>query len=236
MKKILLIILPVLFISGCFSQVSDNVVVQNQTSNSIPSTGAPSQQPDQSAQTPPPLPNGSFTMDTSDIISRESGEPVRGTLIISHNAFALFPLDLTTEYRKLDERGPDTIIELQVKEGCWADKNLSSIYDTLNSSLSRGFEKISTKNTTSIKNMYLEMPYKVSQDNYTRIPDTFCFGFHIENGGWELNLTPIMPVFDDSQDTAFAQVSVNKTNVDAIAILFDSTTAINKITFEAAKE
>jgi len=192
-----------------------------------------------------------YVLDTSDIVSREFVQPHKGTLIISHNAMAVFPLNLTTIYKKLDEMASNTISEYQSKEGCWGNeivfvsdetiKNPPSDFWTCQNNILEcrvarlAVKNIQTKDVVNIKEISLEMPFEVTQDNYIRIPQTFCVGLHIKNKGWLWNFKPVKPVLDNTQRMGFGEVSVNQENVDIVAILFDSTTAIRKIQIEAAK-
>ena len=178
-----------------------------------------------------------YTLDVSDIVSTESGTPVQGTLHISHNAIALFPLNLNQENQKFAELSPNTIMEIRTNEGCWSNQPDSPFTEQQISNLfNRAVEnKIQKNNSGDIRKISLEMPYRTTQDDFVRTPSTFCIGFHIKNNGWTWNLNPISPTLDSTNEKGFAEVKVDKQNVDAIAILFDNGTAINKISFEAIK-
>lgn len=176
-----------------------------------------------------------YTLNVSDIRSYEPGFEQKGTLIISHNAIAAFPLDLRAEYTKIEEISPTTIIEAQTKATC--SENSREILFKNKDIIKKvdAFGPLKIKDTADIQKISLEMPYHTSQDNYTRIPRTFCVGFHIKDEGWVFNFNPITPTLDDTLKTGYGEIVVDERNVDVIAILFDSTTAINKIEFEARK-
>ncbi len=168
-----------------------------------------------------------YTLDVSNITSTEFGSPVTGTLIISHNAAVAFPLDLDVEYNEINVISNNTIVEAQSKSSC-GNESLSVI-GNINS------KGIQTNDIGHIRKLILEMPYYVSQDSYKRVPGTFCFGFYIRDEGWFWNFTSIKPTLNNDLNMGFAEVAVDEKNVEIIGILFDKTTAINKIIFEAQK-
>ena len=173
-----------------------------------------------------------YTLDVSDIVTSDSG---RGTLIISHNAVAVFPINMDARNRRLAEVGPNTIIEAQTLSACDGTGRTPLPDDHEIVRNINAVVPIATKDVADIRSISLDMPYNATQDDFTRIPGTLCVGFHIKDNGWVWDFTPIAPKLDDEAKTGFAKVTVNERNVDIIGILFDSTTNIDTISFEARK-
>ncbi len=173
-----------------------------------------------------------YSLDVSAVASRESGFPATGNLIISHNAAAVFPLDLGSEFKKVTETSPATIFEAQTKSGCW-NQNISPSHEVTRSINASG--PLQPKNVGNVRKIILEMPYRASQDAYTRRPGAFCFGLHAANNTWTWNTAPVRPALDDNAHEGRGEIALDAKDVDGIAILFDSATNIKSIRFEAEK-
>lgn len=209
-------------------------VLVEKLSPTVQQTNTPIGQP-QDTQSPSASSENNFktyTLDVSNITSRESGSPVTGNLIISHNAVAVFPMNLENQIRKLGELSPATIFEAQTKSGCW-NQNISENHEVIRNITAAG--PLQSRNVASIRKIILEMPYYISQDGYTRRPATFCVGFHTTDNRWVWNTAPVQPVLDDNLKQGRGEITLNAENVDGIAILFDNGTVLKTISFEAAK-
>ena len=173
-----------------------------------------------------------FSLDVSDITTTDSGS---GTMIISHNAIAAFPLNLHMQNRVLTEMGPSTIIEAQTLSACSGSgrESLPEDHEIVRNIDASG--PIVTKDVADIRSISLEMPYTAKQDTFTRVPGSICVGFHIKDTGWIFTFTPNAPELDDDLEKGFIRLAVDEKNVDIIAILFDATTNVEKIMFEARK-
>lgn len=175
---------------------------------------------------------GEFNLDVSDIATTDSGS---GTMIISHNAVAAFPINLDMQNRILTEMGPSTIIEAQTRSACSGSgrESLPEDHEIVRNIDDAG--PIATKDVADIRSISLQMPYKAKQDSLTRVPGSICVGFHIKDTGWVFEFTAIEPKLDDDLERGFVQLAVDEKNVDIIAILFDATTNVEKIMFKARK-
>ncbi len=193
------------------------------------------------APTPTPAPSADFqtyALDTSDIIQVENTRADRGALVISHNAVAVFPFDLRAVSRTLGKTGNTTILEIQTKSSCDNSGRIALADDhpLVRNLMKREFGAPKFRDAATLRRLTIEMPYHVKQDAFTRVPSTFCVGYHYKGNGWTWDFTPHQPTLDDARKIAFADIALNEKNVDAVGILFDATVAISRLTFEAKKE
>lgn len=192
--------------------------------------------------TPAPRANDfiTYTFDASDIIQSDSGRAERGTLIVSHNAVAFFPFDLRAANRKLEKTGNTTVIEAQTKSICAGAGRvaLSDEHDIVRNLNAPAIGGVKFRDAATIRRVTIEMPDTVPQDAYafTRVAQTFCFGFHSRGGAWTWDFSPRQPTRDDARKIATAEIALNEMNVDALGFLFDAAVAISRLTIEAKKE
>ena len=190
---------------------------------------------EQSSQISKPSPSNNFqtyTLDVSDITQYKQ-TTTEGNLLITHNAVAVFPLDLDNPIKKVAKVGSETVFEAQTKSGCWNQviKENDTSYRTLMT-----FDTPKTIHVGNIRKIKLVMPYYISHPSYDPLkPSAFCIGYHTTNNKWVWDTTPIQPVLDDNLKQAHAEVNVEMNNIDALAILFNGTTLIKAISFEARK-
>ena len=190
---------------------------------------------------PTPAPSADFqtyALDTSNIIQVENTRADRGALIISHNAVAVFPLDLRAASRKLEKTGTTTILEIQTKSRCdnSGRVTLAEDHPLARNIMFREFGSPRFRDAATLRRLTLEMPYTAKQDSIARVPSTLCVGFHYQDQGWVWDFTPRKPTLDDARKIAFAEIALNEKNVDAIGILVDAAAVISRLTFEAKKE
>lgn len=174
-----------------------------------------------------------FKVYTLDVSGVEGSR--RGMLVISHNAVAAFPLDLSAENRELTEMGSTTIIEAQTLSACDGSgvKTLADDHHLVRNITAAG--PIETKDIADVRSIRLEMPFRTQHEDFDRIPGTFCVGFHLKGNGWVWDFTPVRPELDNDARKGFGQIAAKDKNVDIVAVLFDTTTNIDKIEFEAKK-
>jgi hypothetical protein len=180
----------------------------------------------------PDLKSGTYALDVSNIESTEFSTPSIGTLIISHNAIAVFPIDLSARNRVLTVMSPETIYESQDKVTC--EGNGRTELDATHH-IARNINAVSApaqKDVATITSLQVEMPYHAKQDQFNRIPENICVGFHIRDKGWVWHFTAISPVLDQVAQKGVAKIEVKESNVDAIGILFETTTNVDKIIYE----
>jgi hypothetical protein len=97
-------------------------------------------------------------------------------------------------------------------------------------------QTVRTKDIANIRKVNLEMSPTIDLRRYGgNSPYTFCVGSHTREGAWVWDLRPIQFVHDDYLKKGVGQVTVDEKNVDIIALLFDSATAVERILFEAAE-
>jgi len=200
-----------------------------------PTTPDKTQQPISSETTVIPTPTSIQPVPSNDFKTYI----LKGNAIISHNALVVFPLDLEKESPKFVEMGPNTIIEVQAKSACAHnrvehedDEVLTESHALIRNLNSQGMKP---RDVANIRKISVVMPYNTSLDSYTRIPGTFCIGFHTSDNKWIWNFTAIRPTLNDDLKKGFGEMMLDAKNVDIVAILFDDTTAIETITFEAEK-
>lgn len=176
-----------------------------------------------------------FKVYTLDVSGVEPAGSRRSMLVISHNAVAAFPLDLSAENRQLTEQGPTTIIEAQTVSACddSGQKSLAENHNIVRNIQAAG--PIQTKDVVDIRSIRLEMPFRTQTEDFDRIPGTFCVGFHIQGSGWVWDFTPLKPELDNDARKGFGQIAAKDKNVDIVGLLFDTTTNIEKIELEAKK-
>jgi hypothetical protein len=182
-----------------------------------PSTG-PSAQP----SNPPGHTPGTFTLDL---------EPA-GPPIISHNAALVFPLDLSARNRVAVAMGPATAFEVQTKSVCDSDIPPSDLNNNVHAveASSGALPVLAAQDVDSIA---LVMPYRIPQDDYVRVADGLCVAVR-PAGSQDFVFVPgrIAAVHDETAKIANAVLPVNQTGIDAIAVLFETTSAIRKITLQ----
>jgi hypothetical protein len=175
----------------------------------------------------PTAPDGfsTYTLDVSRITSTESGQPVTGTLIISHNAAAVFPLDLATPSKTLTTPGAATLVEVQTLLSC--PTTTAAAEPWLRSGL------VDVKDAADVSQVSLEMPYRARQDAFLRVPSSVCVGFYVTGSGWLWDGRQIAPVHDEARQRAHVDIDVDVRNVSRIAVLFNSTTSVEQIRYTA---
>ncbi|HEX8546993.1 MAG TPA: hypothetical protein VF691_08535 [Cytophagaceae bacterium] len=175
--------------------------------------------------------SGTYELYLDSITSHEFEPPTTGTLIISHNALAVFPIDLSSKKRVLKVLGSNTINEVQTLGTCEGGGRTE-----LDSSHAMvrliNINPPSTNYVADISSISLEMPYYATQDNNKRTPGNLCVGFRIKNKGWVWHFTSVSSSLDDASKKGRAEIKVTESNVDAIAILFETTTNVSKISYE----
>lgn len=174
--------------------------------------------------------SGTYELDVDTITSTEFGTPETGTLIISHNAMAIFPIDLSAKKKILHAMGRNTILEIQTKFGC--EGNGRTELDSSHHFVRSIGDSPDKKDVADITNLKITMPYYATQDKWRRTPASVCAGFRIKDKGWVWHFTSVVPSLDEVNKIGFTEIKVNETNVDAVAILFETTTIISKISFE----
>ncbi len=176
-----------------------------------------------------------------------SGSSDPGTMIVSHNAMAVFPMLWDGPLKVVETEGPDTIFEIQTLLGCWGNQEIydaaaDSSYGPLGwtddgkliSAPTSGISPTEALAAVSPTIMYVDtveltMPYHVPQDAFERIPTTFCVGYGTNDGNWIWDFTPIEAVHDADGQIAHGTIVLNASDVHAIAIMFETTTATSQI-------
>lgn len=171
-----------------------------------------------------------YTLDVHQMQTRDSGF---GNLIVSHNAAAVFPLDLSREIAVLETEGPDTILEVQSQSACDGSGRqiLAADHELVRNIEASG--PLTIRDVADIQGLHLELAYRAAQDDIDRVPGTFCLGLHFRGGGWVWDFTPIAPHLDEQAKVAVGELSLGESNVDIVGVLFDSTTVITGIRYEA---
>ncbi|HLM72982.1 MAG TPA: hypothetical protein VK459_09835 [Polyangiaceae bacterium] len=162
-----------------------------------------------------------YTLDLRSVISTEApGPPQQGVLILSHNAVAVFPLDLSQATRVLLDMGPFTIREIQTTTS-------TTSCEQPDSPLTTALDKnAATIDRAPVERVTLDMPFNVPQDEFTRVPTELCVGLHTADG-WVFKRTA--PELGPT--SGHTDVSLTPLLTDQIAVLFQSTTAVQQITF-----
>jgi hypothetical protein len=180
----------------------------------------------------PVIKSGTYELDVSRIESTEGPTPTVGTLIISHNAVAVFPVDLSAKNRVLTVMGSETIYEAQDKVTCEGTgrTELDATHQIVRNI--NAVKVPAQKDVATITSLRIEMPYQATQDPYKRIPGNVCVGFHIKDKGWVWHFTAIPSNLDQVAQKGVTTVEVKESNVDAIGILFETTTNVDKISYQ----
>ena len=175
--------------------------------------------------------SGVYELDVDTIISTEFGKPDTGTFVISHNALAIFPIDLSSKKRVITNMGTNSIDEIQTLSTCEGGGRVELDSSHVLVWLINQKPPIQ-KDVAEILNLKIIMPYYSSQHKGQRIPENVCVGFRIKNKGWVWHFEGVKPSLDEVKKVGTAELKVNESNVDAIAILFETTTNVSKISFE----
>ena len=243
MGKFLSIISMVIFISGCISQEGQ----LNRTSEELTKSELTT-----------------YTLDLSEILDKTyPGYELEGPLGIAHNAVAAFPLNLDVQTKILEETSPNTIIEVQTLESCTDIGSIVASEEMIKNAdffgppqteeqdklrrlnnIVRYVSNIKIKDIADIRKINLTIITKEGldldedgtiRDDYNDRQE-FCIGYHTSDKKWFWDFAPIQPKIDNKLKKGFAEINLKGKNVDSIAILSNSGTIIEKITFEAAKE
>lgn len=213
-----------------------------------PKTTEQQVKPSPTQQTQKPVGNRSspdelktYTLDVSNITSLDPRTPTGtgifglGKFIVAPNEVVVFPLDLESQNKKITQIGPTTIFEAQTKSGCWGGNQILADDHHVVRSINATYGPFTTRDVGNVTKITLEMPYHILRNGSVTPPGTFCVGFHTSGNKWVWNMEPIRPILDDNLKRGIGEATLDAWNVNGIAILFDDTTVIQTITFEAAK-
>jgi len=188
-------------------------------------------------------------LSTTNVVNPANPNPNPGTLIVSHNALALFPLDTEKTIKQIDKLGPKKLLVIQTLGVCMGNENALNADPNGSEATPNGHLKLLPGNqfhtnikaageipslsTATVQAVELEMPYYVPGDENKRVPSTFCYGYR-KGGEWFVNLDPIEPTLDDEGQKGSGNFQVGVSGVDAFFILFDSQVAVNWIKYQAS--
>jgi hypothetical protein len=202
--------------AGSSSSVGTDNSMKSGPTPTVPPMVAMPGSPAAGTPTVPPAPTGggTYTLDTSNVVSEG------GTLIVPHNAIVELPLALDQKTRTVSTLGPDSAAVYQSKSTCAEFSAWLPFVDQ------QGV--ITPHDLARVVTVRLTMPYLVPQDSEKRVPSTLCVGVR-SSTGWTTQL--VSPVL--GADSATAEVTFQAPPMsDRIAILFDSTTAVASIGFD----
>jgi hypothetical protein len=187
------------------------------------------------------------------VLTDESGTPVTGNLIVSHNALAVFPIDLSSQIKVIGDQGLDSLMEVQTPSGCFGnDAELESfggqaqwwveaksgmlLLDPTHPLVSNidaqgPFSPLDTAHVTDIT---AAMPYSASQDEFIHVPGPMCFGVHVPELGWLWDFEPGSPTLSEAIQMGGISFDLQVSGVDRIGVLVNEVTVFDTISYTVA--
>ena len=190
--------------------------------------------------------SGTFVLDTTQVLTPGADLPY-GTMIISQSAAAVFPLFTDQTVKQVLWMGPETISEVSTALGCFG--NTAAVGFLSDASMTEeGLIQLGPSNTALVQPIEAEGPFtsaevidlgvlivgmdfNVPQNSATYIPGTYCYGYRRTDGTWVFDFTARDPFF--AEQGALGTISVNVKDVDMLAVLFDKTTPVTFMSFQA---
>ena len=172
-----------------------------------------------------------------------------GTMIVSHNALAMFPMNFTQLTQIVSKPAPETVHEIQTNSACVGNAAILDFFGDNVSETSEGHVALLEPHplltninaaTPSlggaighVSAIEVYMPYYVPQDQFKRVPGPMCYGYHKAGLGWVVNFDPIDPVLDEDGLKGTALIPVDLEGVDSVFLLFDKTVGVSWIKYQA---
>jgi len=172
---------------------------------------------------------GAFTLDLG---GAEFWNGVATPPIISHNAAIVFPIDVSERRRVVTAMGPGTAIEAGTKATCASTTAADQVTRNVQGQ-EASLGPIPALGGRHVASVSLKMPYRIPADDYTRIAEGLCVLVRL-SGSRDFTLVPGRTVAtrDDAAQMASAVLPVDQADVDAIAVLSETTTAVSEITVD----
>ena len=145
-------------------------------------------------------------------------------LIIPHNAILALTFDKTQP--TISSRASSLITTYQTKIGCWDDQE--ELYDFWQEDLST---QLHLRDSIPATKMTLALPYRLVGGSMDK-PGTLCVGTYSQDQGWTWDYTAISARLDDTAEQGSTEIELSGSRVAAVAILFDTTTSVGKVTVE----
>jgi hypothetical protein len=192
-----------------------------------------------------------YKLDTADdLLMNEGPEPIMGTFVISHDAAAVFPVDLTVPEKNVLALTPDTLLEKQMPFSCLGnDAVLNSFIaqsqqgpggtlkllegHPIGTSLADG-AVIKSQGNAKVVSIELELPYQVPQNDVTYEPGSICYGVRSQ-GDWFFNFDPVKVQLDPLTKKGFGVLFIDfPAKIDAVAVLTGKTVGVNWIRYQVS--
>ena len=172
---------------------------------------------------------GAYTLDLG---VAETWNGVASPPIISHNAVIVFPLDVSERRRVATAMGPATAFEAGTKATCassTAADNVSRNVLAVEASIG-SLPALGGRHVASVS---LKMPYRTPADDYTRIAEGLCVLVRL-SGSRDFTLVPgrTIATRDDAAMMASAVLPVDQADIDALAVLSETTIVVSEITVD----
>jgi hypothetical protein len=192
-----------------------------------------------------------YKLDTADdLLMNEGPIPITGTFVISHDAAAVFPIDLSAPEKNVLALTPDTLLEKQMPFACLGNDAVMNSFiaqtqqgpggtlklldgHPIGTSLADG-TVIKAKSSAKVLSIELELPFQVPQSDVTYEPGAICYGVRSQ-GDWFFNFDPVNVQLDPLTKKGFGVLLIEfPAKVDAVAVLTGKTVGVNWIRYQVS--
>ena len=183
-----------------------------------------------------------YTLDLTAVRQPRPEAPmgeVRGTAIFRSNAFAAFSTDLAVTTKKIAQLDWDTVNEWPSRASCDgfpagggylpdAERGPNAVGPLRPDDLLKGFR---SPYRVHLRKLELDMPHRVPQDSLPRVAGGLCVVVRTGDGTWRWRAHRFVATQDTAAGRASASIDLDVRDVDAVAILFDSGTAVATVRY-----